>query len=97
MANPFVAPALAMHGLARVGWSARGFDGVRADPGAVVARIEGQLAPGAIVLAHEGARHGRNVETLARLLSRLDELGYRCVLPEVARAEAPAGGRVAAD
>lgn len=83
MANPFVAPALAAHGLARVGWSARGFDGVRADPDAVVARIEAQLAPGAIVLVHEGAPHGRNVETLKKLLMRLDALGYRCVVPEV--------------
>lgn len=93
MANPFVAPALAAHGLARVGWSARGFDGVRADPDAVVARIERQLAPGAIVLAHEGAPHGRNVETLAKLLARLDALGYRCVLPRV---EPPAVGAAAA-
>lgn len=82
MANPFVAPALAAHGLARVGWTARGYDGVAADPDAVVARIERDLAPGAIVLAHEGAAHGRNVETLAKLLARLDHLGYRCVVPE---------------
>jgi peptidoglycan/xylan/chitin deacetylase (PgdA/CDA1 family) len=87
MANPFVAPALAAHGLARVGWSARGFDGVRGEPAAVVARIERDLAPGAIVLAHEGAPHGRNVETLARLLSRLDDLGYRCVVPDTGCAE----------
>lgn len=82
MANPFVAPALAAHGLARVGWTARGYDGVAADAYAVVARIERGLAPGAIVLAHEGAAHRRNVETLAKLLARLDALGYRCVLPE---------------
>ena len=83
MANPFVAPALAAHGLARVGWSARGFDGVMADADAVVARIERDLAPGAIILAHEGAPHGRNLETLAKLLARLDALGYRCVVPQV--------------
>lgn len=83
MANPFVAPPLRRLGLARVGWSARGFDGVRGDVDAVVARIERQLAPGAIVLLHEGAPHGRNVETLARLLARLDALGYRCVLPAI--------------
>lgn len=87
MANPFVAPALAAHGLARVGWTARGYDGVAADADAVVARIERGLAPGAIVLAHEGARHGRNVETLAKLLARLDALGYRCVLPEARDAD----------
>ena len=82
MANPFVAAVLRDEGLARVAWSARGFDGVRSDPQRVVARIEGQLQPGAIVLLHEGAKHGRNVETLALLLQRLDALGYCSVLPE---------------
>lgn len=82
MANPFVAAPLRQHGLARVAWSARGFDAVLADPARNVARIERRLAPGAIVLLHEGAPHGRNVETLAALLARLDALGYRTVLPE---------------
>lgn len=93
MANPFAAAPLRAHGLARVAWSARGYDAVLRDPAAVVARIERDLAPGAIVLLHEGARHGRNVEILARLLQRLDALGYRCVLPEAlepAAAAAPA-------
>lgn len=83
MANPFTARWLRDCGLARVAWSARGFDAVAADPAAVVARIERGLGPGAIVLMHEGARHGRNVETMARLLERLQVLGYRCVLPVV--------------
>ena len=87
MANPFVAAVLRDEGLARVAWSARGFDAVSADPRRVVARIERQLQPGAIVLLHEGAKHGRNVETLALLLQRLDALGYRCVLPEELEAE----------
>lgn len=82
MANPFVAAALRRHGLARVAWSARGFDAVAADPQRVLARIERDLAPGAIVLMHEGAGHGRNVETMRLLLERLGELGYRCTLPE---------------
>lgn len=81
MANPFVAAALREHGLARVAWSARGFDAVRADPVRSLARIERQLAPGAIVLLHEGAPHGRNVELVALLLQRLRALGYRAVLP----------------
>ena len=49
MANPFVAAPLRSHGLARVAWSARGFDAVAADPAAVVARIErdrGDEGPG---------------------------------------------------
>jgi peptidoglycan/xylan/chitin deacetylase (PgdA/CDA1 family) len=90
MANPFVAAPLREHGLARVAWSARGYDAVLRDPAAVVARIERDLAPGAIVLLHEGAKHGRNVEILARLLARLDALGYRCVLPQALEAAAPA-------
>lgn len=81
-ANPFVSAPLKRHGLARVAWSARGFDAIVADPHKVTARIERQLRPGVIVLLHEGARHGRNVKTLALLLQRLEALGYRSVLPE---------------
>ena len=82
MANPFASAPLREHRLARVAWSARGFDALAADPASVVARIERGLAPGAIVLMHEGAKHGRNVETLALLLQRFDALGYTTVLPE---------------
>ena len=82
MANPFVSAPLRDCGLARVAWSARSFDAVEADPARVVARIERQLSPGAIVLLHEGARHGRNVEAIALLLQRMQALGYTTVLPE---------------
>lgn len=82
MANPFVGRWLKQCGLARVAWSARGYDAVAAEPATVVARIERDLRPGAIVLAHEGARHGRSVETMAALLARLRALGYRCEVPE---------------
>lgn len=82
MSNPFVHAPLKAHGLARVAWNARGFDAVKADPQDVVDRIERALAPGAIVLLHEGAAHGRNVETISLLLKRLDVLGYRTTLPE---------------
>lgn len=82
MANPFVSAPLRDLGLARAAWSARGFDAVAKDHAAVVARIERGIAPGAIVLLHEGARHGRNVETIALLLQRLETLDYRTVLPE---------------
>jgi len=81
MSNPFVQAPLKAHGLARAAWSARGFDGVAADPDMVVRRIERGLSPGAIVLLHEGAAHGGNVETIRRLLQRLDALGYRTLLP----------------
>ncbi|MBB1087809.1 polysaccharide deacetylase family protein [Lysobacter sp. SG-8] len=88
MANPFVHAPLKDLGLARVAWSARGFDAVASDPTQVVARIERDLAPGAIVLLHEGAAHGRNLETLALLLQRLDALGYRAVIPDASPAPA---------
>jgi peptidoglycan/xylan/chitin deacetylase (PgdA/CDA1 family) len=81
-ANPFVSAPLKRHGLARVAWTARGFDAVIADPHRVLALIERQLRPGAIVLLHEGAAHGRNIETLDLVLQRLQALGYRSVLPE---------------
>src|SRR5690606_26220839 len=81
-ANPFVSAPLRECGLARVAWDARAFDAVRGDPVAVVAKLERELAPGAIVLLHEGARHGRNVETIGLLLQRMQALGDATVLPE---------------
>jgi peptidoglycan/xylan/chitin deacetylase (PgdA/CDA1 family) len=81
MANPFVAPVLKKHHLTRVAWSARGYDAFASDPQVVAARIERQLAPGAIILLHEGAKHGRNVDAVAAVLERLQVLGYRTVLP----------------
>ncbi|MFC0679516.1 polysaccharide deacetylase family protein [Lysobacter korlensis] len=95
MANPFVSAPLKAHGLTRTGWTARGFDAVAADPAAVVARIERDLRPGAIVLLHEGARHERNVETLALLLQRLDALGYRAIVPAVAEADSASASTAA--
>ncbi len=82
MANPFVSAPLKAHGLARVAWNARGFDGVGAPPQRTVARIECDLAPGAIVLLHEGGAAVRSVDTLALLLERMRELGFTTVLPE---------------
>jgi peptidoglycan-N-acetylglucosamine deacetylase len=81
MSNVFVEPVLRRHGLLRVGWSARGFDSVCADPATVWARLRRDLQPGAVLLLHEGAAHGGSVATLARVLQELSRLGYRCVLP----------------
>ena len=81
MANPFVSAPLKRNGLARVAWSARGFDGVRGEPGKVVARIASQLQPGAIVLLHEGAPHGNNLAIIEGVLLAMRERGYQAVLP----------------
>lgn len=80
--NPFVHAPLRAAGLARVGWTARGFDAVKADVDAVVARIAADLAPGAIVLLHEGARHGRNVAMIEGVLAQMRSRGLRAVLPD---------------
>ena len=40
MTNPFVGPVVQHLGLTRVGWSARGFDGVDCTPAQVLARVQ---------------------------------------------------------
>lgn len=79
--NPFIGPVLERHGLTRVAWSARGFDGVTCTPDQVLARIEPDLRPGAIVLLHEGAGHGHNLQILERLLGLLQARGLGAGLP----------------
>jgi hypothetical protein len=68
-----------------LGWSANGFDGIPHDPERVVRRIMKGLRPGSVILIHEnqlpGMRPGTRARTLDMLLSRLDEEGYRTVLP----------------
>ena len=82
MTNPFVAAALKRHGLARIGWSARGYDGVNCTPEGVIARIAPDLAPGAIVLLHEGAAHGHNLAIIEAVLQQLQSRGLRARLPQ---------------
>lgn len=72
-------PVLQKPNLPLVGWTARGFDGVSTDSDRVVRRIEKNLAPGAIILLHEG--RGTLPATLEKLLPRLSKQGYHCVLP----------------
>jgi len=80
-ANPFVAPALARHGLVRVSWSARGFDGVSGNVDAVVGRIARDLGNGAIVLLHEGASHRQSVAIAEGVLRQIEARGLRTVIP----------------
>jgi peptidoglycan/xylan/chitin deacetylase (PgdA/CDA1 family) len=85
LANLFVHLALKKRGMRPIGWSARGFDAVSRNPDRIVDRIMKDLAPGTIVLLHEGGRdaQGRpvNVLTLERLLVRLGTSGYTCIVP----------------
>jgi peptidoglycan/xylan/chitin deacetylase (PgdA/CDA1 family) len=74
--------ALAARNLELVLWSARGYDTKVRDPDAAVRRICHALAPGSIILAHESGPPGSvRVEVISRLLKRLTDAGYRCVLP----------------
>lgn len=93
MANPFVAAPLRDLGLARVAWSARGYDGVAGDAVKVVARITRDLEPGAIVLLHEGAAHGANLDILRSVLDTLESKELRAVLPEQLAGISPEGAR----
>ncbi len=81
--NPWLPPVLRHHGLVCVGWSARGLERHRGDAETVTARVTRDLAPGAILLLHEGPRvpSAIRVTAIRRVLERLGELGYRCVIP----------------
>lgn len=82
--NLFLAGALARRGLAYVGWNVRSHDFKSRNPEEVVARVMRQVAPGAIVLMHEGRGMDPRVRVhaIARLLEALDREGVACVLPE---------------
>lgn len=81
--NLWLGPALAARGLMGIGWSARGRESWRADPDTVVRRLTRRLAPGAILLMHEGPRlpPAIRVHAIRQTLERLQQLGYRCVVP----------------
>jgi peptidoglycan/xylan/chitin deacetylase (PgdA/CDA1 family) len=81
--NLWMRPALAARGLVGIGWSARGREGWQPDADAVRALVTRDLAPGAILLLHEGPRipAAIRVEAIRRTLEQLGQLGYRCVVP----------------
>ena len=81
--NLFLGPALAARGLSCIGWSVRSADSFTLDSAAVVARVEPQLRPGAIILMHEGppVRDQVRVAAIARVLETLTANGYRAVIP----------------
>lgn len=83
--NLFVHPELDQRQLSLVGWTVRGLDTVRRDPGLVAARILRAAKPGAIILLHEAHRVADDPEfnprCLELTLSGLADLGYRCVIP----------------
>jgi peptidoglycan/xylan/chitin deacetylase (PgdA/CDA1 family) len=82
--NPWLAPAMRKRGLTGIGWTTRGLESRQMNPDTVVARLIHNLAPGAILLVHEGPGVPAPIRVVAigLLLERLRELGYRSVIPE---------------
>jgi peptidoglycan/xylan/chitin deacetylase (PgdA/CDA1 family) len=71
-------------GVTLVGWSSRGYDGIRRrSPDAVVKRIRRTLTDGAIVMLHDASEHDdfepASVRALPRLMALLDERGLASV------------------
>jgi peptidoglycan/xylan/chitin deacetylase (PgdA/CDA1 family) len=73
--NPFLDPALARLGLQLVSWTRRGYDTRNANAGDVLARLTRRLAPGDILLLHDGnaARTTRGTPVVVDVLPRLLE------------------------
>ena len=82
--NLWLAGALRDRQLAAVGWSARGLEVNATDAAAVADRVLRDVAPGAILLLHEGPRLPASIRVVAigLVLARLEAAGYRCVVPE---------------
>ena len=66
-----------------IGWSARALERRPGGVEAIAARALQGLAPGAILLLHEGPRvpAAIRVHAIRRVLERLHEQDYRCVVP----------------
>lgn len=79
MKNFTVHPALARRRMRLIGWTARGFDAVRSDPGEILSRMLPHVRPGAILVMHQGREHSLRV--LEQVIVSLKALGYAFVIP----------------
>ena len=86
MKNPAVHPLLRERGMVLVGWTARGFDTVRADPERVATRILPRLEPGAIIVMHQGRPH--SIACIERVIAEVRSAGYAFVVPAASRLNA---------
>ncbi|MFV2072271.1 MAG: polysaccharide deacetylase family protein [Thermoanaerobaculales bacterium] len=81
--SPLLEPLLARRGMTLVSWTRRGYDTVIRDPQRVLGRLVRGLAPGDILLLHDGSvsqdNGGRPVvlEVLPRLLDELQARGFK--------------------
>lgn len=88
--NPLLDWVLHRTGLRLVAWTRRGFDAVDQNPTAVARRLLTGLAPGDILLLHDGSalREGGNPKVLEVLPRVLDALAARGLKSVPVRAEA---------
>jgi peptidoglycan/xylan/chitin deacetylase (PgdA/CDA1 family) len=84
--NPAVHPALERRGMRLIGWTARGYDAVISDARQIVDGILPRLAPGAIVVLHQGRAHSLRV--IEHVIVALKERGYAFVIPDDAQLRA---------
>lgn len=81
--NPFLEWVLHRAGLRLVAWTRRGFDAVDQNPAAIARRLLDGLAPGDIILLHDGRASGGGnpvvLETLPRVLDALAARGLRSI------------------
>ncbi len=80
LSNPFTFYVAKKLGLKVVGWTIRSLDTRITEPERVVQRVVARLAPGAIILLHDGNIPAeRLVQTVKSLLAKLREQGYEVV------------------
>lgn len=83
MKNPFVHPVLQANGMRLIGWSCRAYDAVKSDSDTIVASIEKQLRPGAIVVLHQGREW--SLRTIDAVIVAAQRRSYSFVIPEADR------------
>jgi peptidoglycan/xylan/chitin deacetylase (PgdA/CDA1 family) len=74
--NPFLDPLMARRGLYYISWTRRGYDAVRGEPEAVLARLTRGLGAGDVLLLHDGtpARTASGEPVVLAVLPRLLEI-----------------------
>ncbi|MFB7287160.1 polysaccharide deacetylase family protein [Actinacidiphila glaucinigra] len=81
--SPAIRAIAADHGLRPLGWTVDSDDWRRPGADAILATVNRELKPGAIVLMHDGGGdRSQTVQALETLLDRLDAAGYTYTFPQ---------------
>ncbi|WP_431961849.1 polysaccharide deacetylase family protein [Actinacidiphila sp. bgisy160] len=81
--SPSIRAIAAGHGLRPLGWTVDSDDWRRPGVDAILATVNSELKPGAIVLMHDGGGdRSQTVRALETLLDRLDTAGYTYTFPQ---------------